>query len=252
MSQPTIKEPAWLAAVGTCPEDLVYVTGATKAAAVSGAVAGYRSVRSPEDVQTDDEDLDVSAYLHAEWRWRDNQPYILDFEEHHRVRLPLVEVTPTPAWRPVYQTRFGDPAGNCTEASLASILDVDLGSVPDLWKLAGSPTEAGERLVDGVPCWRGTLDAWLAWRGLALVEVHWGDDAAPPWWAPDGLVVLAHGPAQANGLSHQILAKVVWDGRDADGHCESFHLEPVHDPHEGWFGLSEIKGISLLVRRVMA
>lgn len=33
--------------------------------------------------------------------------------------------------RPVLQTRFGDPMGNCWEACLASILAVELDEVPD-------------------------------------------------------------------------------------------------------------------------
>ena len=148
--------------------------------------------------------------------------------------------------KPVFQTRYGDPAGNCTEAALASLLECSLDEVPDLWVLAGSPTEPGGRSAPEAPCWRVALDTWLAERGLAWVDLT---GAVTEWWLPEGVNVLAFGPAKANGVAHCVVMRVRWTGRDPSGACTGLELELAHDPHEGWDGIAEIRGLSLLVRR---
>lgn len=102
---------------------------------------------------------------------------------------------------PVTQTMVGT-AGNCLSASVASVLELPLSSVPDL---------RGIR-------WLPKLDHWLAtfrWRPHVFSE-H------PQGWS-DPCIALGNGP---RGRPHA----VVWAG--------GVHGRIVHDPHPSRAGLA--------------
>lgn len=100
--------------------------------------------------------------------------------------------------RPVDQTTFGMDDGNCFPASVASILEIPLGEVPD---------------VRGV-----TPDflRWLATRGLSATLYKSGQ------YVPPGYAVAAGPSLRFPGRLH---ACVAYDGK------------VVHDPHYSREGL---------------
>lgn len=122
--------------------------------------------------------------------------------------------------RPIDQTRFGDPDGNCLSACLASLLELPLDEVPHF---------TGEG-------WRHRLDEWLAARGqwvlaFAPPEPSSLDDAAA--W----LDAAVRGYAIVSGRSPRgLLHATVWRGG-----------ELVHDPHPSRAGLLGVQDVLVLV-----
>lgn len=130
----------------------------------------------------------------------------------------------------VTQVRTGKPRGQCTEASIASLLECNLEDVPDLLE-PGHPDEASMELHR--PQWRWIrLLEWIKSehsRQLFLVKfieyrpsikAAW-DEAAPlmsdalglicnhDWWGDH--LAAGHNP---DGIQHQVCARVgslLWD-----------------------------------------
>lgn len=125
--------------------------------------------------------------------------------------------------KPVDQTRFGVPIGNCFTASLASILEVgveDLQEFEDLyraWAVEHYETNASTLDWDSV-------QAGLRSRGVRIV--YW--DAADV--APKGYSIA--GGTSGTGLPH---ACVALDGR------------VVHDPSPNRSGLDRVEEFYLVV-----
>lgn len=84
--------------------------------------------------------------------------------------------------REVTQTRTGFPAGNCTEAVLASLLDIDIEDVPQLWcgrldvkdGTEAQPAENMAALLDWLEVEHGVR--WVEWKlsapcGLPIAAV---------------------------------------------------------------------------------
>jgi hypothetical protein len=72
--------------------------------------------------------------------------------------------------RPVDQVRTGWGRGQCTEATIASLLEVELGDVPDLWSGVESDDVHVHRPAER---WSAMLD-WLDKRfGLFWLEINW-------------------------------------------------------------------------------
>jgi len=120
---------------------------------------------------------------------------------------------------PVDQDRFGDPDGNCLQACLATLLDLDIGDVPHF---------TGED-------WRARMGAWLRTRGLwalafsppagTLEETaRWLDETVPGY-----AIVSGQTP---RGLLHA----TVW-----------YAGELVHDPHPDRAGLLSVEDVLVLV-----
>lgn len=129
---------------------------------------------------------------------------------------------------PIFQTRYGDPEGNCTEACLATMVGCELDEVPDLFKLSHPP---------GGRHWFIVLDEWLATRGLALVQVQYDGPGTPfPAFTVPGVPVIAGGPAKANGVAHYCV-------------MESGTWKLLHDPHEGWEGITAVEDVLFLTVR---
>lgn len=116
--------------------------------------------------------------------------------------------------KPVFQTRFGDPEGNCLMAAVASILGVPLDDCPDLYE-----HEKRDRN------WWLTLERWL------LRDHHF----APIWcveYVPAGYSVISGNSPR--GLRHS---------------CVALDGKLVHDPHPEGAGLVEgsVRGYITLV-----
>ncbi len=137
--------------------------------------------------------------------------------------------------RPVDQTKFGYPEGNCLMACVASILEVGLDALPDLFEMCCTSQEK-----DGTVHWDDG-DWWSMLRGGVAVHgwdaVYRGDH---PENAPSGYAI-AGGPG-GRALDER--------GQDR-GHCVVY-LDGVmvHDPHPDKTGLSgPIEDWILLERR---
>lgn len=104
--------------------------------------------------------------------------------------------------KPVHQTKFGNTDGNCLAACIASILEVELESLPNFH---------GKD-------WQERWCEWLRPRGLFL----WRMDAPEGGFTehPPGWTILSGQSPRAEELGEQWLhATVAFDG------------ETVHDPH---------------------
>lgn len=114
--------------------------------------------------------------------------------------------------KPVDQTTFGVPGGNCFSACVASLLELPIEDVPHF----GSDET-----------WWATFQAWLKPRDLYAVLFKIGSDEQRP---PGFHVVSGRSPR------HDALHAVV--GRGA---------EIVHDPHPSRDGLASIDDVVILV-----
>jgi hypothetical protein len=124
----------------------------------------------------------------------------------------------------VHQDKFRDPdgpdqadRGNCFQAAIASMLELDLDDVPNF-------VQDDE---DGKGNWWTRTQEWLGARGLWLADLpsHNWKYVAPP----DALTfVTGPSPRDPTGKMKHI---VLWRGRGVDGSL-------VHDPHPDGTGLS--------------
>jgi hypothetical protein len=122
-----------------------------------------------------------------------------------------------PRVKPVDQTRFGVPGGNCYQACLASLLELGLEEIP-------------EDLAHG----DGTMartNAWLAPRGFCMVCFSYR--TTDLWHPPAGAWHVLSGPSPRGDFWHSTV------GRDG---------QLVHDPHPSRAGLvGEEREVDLLV-----
>lgn len=112
--------------------------------------------------------------------------------------------------KPVMQTRYGYPDGNCFAACIASILELELDQVP---VISSADDDHWTR-------WQ----AWLRERGLMMITWPLHDPEGNLMWTPWGYGLLACTPPGADrgdapedrSVGHSV---VVYEG------------EVVHDPH---------------------
>ncbi len=109
--------------------------------------------------------------------------------------------------KPIDQTTFGFPDGNCYSACLASIFEVPLADTPQ--GLGRDPIGAIRRIND-----------WLAPRGLSLVAHTY--DARKAWLPPADPWVILQGRSPRGEFLHATV------GRGG---------EVIHDPHPSRGGL---------------
>lgn len=107
--------------------------------------------------------------------------------------------------KPVMQTRDGWPKGNCLMAATASILEVPLDALPDLY-------DEGERRGGDAIHWWGVYIEALLQYGYTVAHVPNGEDGYPII-KPKGYTIAS---IRYNGLNH---ATVALDG------------QIIHDPH---------------------
>lgn len=115
--------------------------------------------------------------------------------------------------KPVDQTKFGLPYGNCLPACIASLLHLELDEVPNVCAEG-----------DG---WLERLARWLRPRGLAPLLIAGG----PPPVLGDALCIVS-GQSPRGDFLHA----TVWRGQTL-----------VHDPHPSRHGIGDARDTLVLV-----
>ena len=137
--------------------------------------------------------------------------------------------------KPVMQTRFGWPEGNCTEACLASMLGLDIEEVPDLFVAC----DRRDGVIGGD--WIGVIDSWLRTRGLSLlwIDLNSVHGAAQIMSRRGEFMHLMSGGSpriRKEGFEHMVVAV---NGR------------MVHDPHPDGSGLEgKVTGHGYIVKLI--
>lgn len=121
--------------------------------------------------------------------------------------------------KPVDQTTFGCPGGNCFSACVASLLGLPIADVP---YFMGELDEPGH-------IWAERLDAWLAPRNLYALHFETADPKKVLW--PDGFYILVGKSPRGD---HAVVAR---------------KGEMVHDPHPTRAGLVSIEGFCLVLAK---
>ena len=115
--------------------------------------------------------------------------------------------------KPVFQTRFGYPHGNCFAACVATLLE---RKIEEVWE--GDDLDA--TMQDNRAWWSGWR-TWLNSQGYDLVHVNDG-----AWFMPPKGYAIANGIAKNGEVRHAV---IVLDGK------------LIHDPHPGWKGLKKVE-----------
>ncbi len=122
---------------------------------------------------------------------------------------------------PVKQTIYGD-RGNCSQAALASLLDLPLDGVPNFF-------EAGPNDTD----WWNALYTFLAGRNLTMWHIDYPNHA-------HALLDLKHRPGYL----------LVWGESPRDPQRQHYVVwhggRMIHDPHPDGSGLVRIGGVDIL------
>jgi len=113
--------------------------------------------------------------------------------------------------KPVDQTTFGVPGGNCFSACVASLLELPIEEVPYFM---------------GADDWCAAFAAWLSPRGFYPVSFNISTVGA---WRPEGLFILG---GQSPRGSHAVVAR---------------GAVVVHDPHPSRDGLLKVEDGTVLV-----
>lgn len=109
----------------------------------------------------------------------------------------------------VKQTAFGRPHGNCFEACLASILELDLDDVP--------------RHTDND--WLEKINQWLRWHFSLQLMVQ------SPYYAPPNAYIIANGSNQRDRPHSVVMQNGLL----------------VHDPNPDNGGLSDVNNVLIFV-----
>lgn len=128
--------------------------------------------------------------------------------------------------KPVDQTTFGLPGGNCFSACVASLLEIPIDEVPYFMG------DTGEVLAGDDPeKWFERFEQWLSPRGLypILLDIHGIS------WRPAGLHILSGCSPRGRGRADD-LHSVVAQGS-----------EILHDPHPSRDSVLTIRDVTVLV-----
>lgn len=113
--------------------------------------------------------------------------------------------------KPVTQTRFGAPSGNCTEACIASLLECELGDVPDLWEPGALVDDLSFRVATTNRLWE-----WLKREHGVMWSVAKGPPGSNLYAHFDGFAGHHHmiGGLNAAGVGHMVVGldgRQIWD-----------------------------------------
>jgi len=126
--------------------------------------------------------------------------------------------------KPVDQTTFGFPGGNCFSACVASLLELGIDDVP--YFMGGVADGKG----DDDPCtWFDRFQSWLAAYGLWAVCFDASNE-----FVPSGLHILSG--KSPRGKKSDDLHSVVANG-----------IHVVHDPHKSRDGLLSRKDMTIII-----
>lgn len=119
--------------------------------------------------------------------------------------------------KPVTQTKFGGEEGNCLQACLASILEIDIEEIP--WFGADA-------------FWVDRKNEWLAQFDLAAIDIDVSSSYKGNWKYLG--YHLINGPSPRGDFWHAVVGK---NGR------------MVHDPHPSGDGLKEERTFTLFIKQ---
>ena len=150
-----------------------------------------------------------------------------------------------PAFRPVDQVRVGYGRGQCTEASVASLLGCELADVPDLWAGPDGPADAPP--VAHQPTGRlRALMRWLRGRGLLWVEVGFTRRALP--LGIDGTLGLSEAVGWPAWMQWDEPHLLLGHSPGGVGHATvGLHGRVHHDPNPSRRGLTNANAVAWLV-----
>jgi hypothetical protein len=129
---------------------------------------------------------------------------------------------------PALQTICDADTGNCFAASLASVLDLPVGDVPNF---------AGDYGDD----WERAADVWLASKGLRFVTIGFAsyETFANTYFGNHGAYCIVSGPSNYANRGHAMVGRV----------SESGGIEIVHNPQRGAAPLPEgFRWVRFIVR----
>lgn len=136
--------------------------------------------------------------------------------------------------RPITQTRFGEPEGNCFASCVASILECSLVDIPDL---------------NDLPKGRN----WLEWFNEGLAEkgvgVYYAAASAKEplnGYIPSGGHFIANGPGP-RGLPHSVVMRAL-SGRSDESGIVSQDNVLTHDPNPSGEGILEVTSFCFVVK----
>lgn len=150
---------------------------------------------------------------------------------------------------PVDQIRTGRGRGQCTEASIASVLEVPLEAVPDLWAGPEVPEDAPDE--DHQPMeLRERLWAWMLKEfGVVEIGVHFTDYPRNPLsaWAAAVQFFQDHFGIDLTKPEHEYQLLI---GPNPDGHSHQVVGHRgivVHDPNPSRRGITECTHVAWLL-----
>jgi hypothetical protein len=130
--------------------------------------------------------------------------------------------------KPIYQTKFTKPEGNCFNACVASILECKLEDLPDLYEIE----QTGQNWLVG-------LNNALRPMGYGVVHIPASAEKPCEAYIPKGCHFIASGLGPGE-LLHSVVYLQKDDGVDA---------VMVHDPiGPKYRGLKEVRSFQLLVK----
>lgn len=110
--------------------------------------------------------------------------------------------------RKIYQTKYGKPGGNCFQAAIASLFEIDLDKVPDFCNVYDTDTEE----------WYKQFIKWLNKRGFSSIPLE-ADDIERPNYKDCYLLVTGKNKNHVN-------------------HCVIYRNgEVVHNPNKNGKGI---------------
>lgn len=133
--------------------------------------------------------------------------------------------------KPVDQTRFGKPHGNCMQACIASILEVPLSEVPD------PPVPEVETEWFEEYCER------LAAIRVQLVTITF---EGAQWNVPHGLYCILSGPGPRFHTDGTSIEHAVVGVSRREGNV--LHFDIVHDPHPSRQGIYFVRSVDFVIR----
>jgi hypothetical protein len=119
--------------------------------------------------------------------------------------------------KPIQQTKFGNPEGNCLNACIASILECSIDDLPDL-------AEAERQNKN----WFHVLNDYLKEQGYGIILI----DSPVPICVPKDCYYIVSGKSH-RGLLHSIIHK---------------NGERIFDPHPDNTGILEIEDYIFIVK----
>lgn len=137
--------------------------------------------------------------------------------------------------KPVTQTRFGDPEGNCFASCVASILECSLADIPDL---NDQPKDRN---------WLEWFNEGLASKGVGVFYAEASSETPFNGYIPNGGHFIANGPGP-RGLKHSVVMRALSGTLDPDGSVMSQTNELAHDPNPSGEGILKVSSFCFVLK----